>query len=134
MAHFAKIRVSDNEVVHVSGVDNWNITNGEGTEVESIGIAYLEQVHGVNAEYMWRQTSYNGNMRKNYAGIGYTFDAGRDAFISPKPYNQWVLNETTCRWEAPTPMPTDLTEEEIAAGTYYSWNEETTSWDKIVRE
>ncbi len=133
MAHFAKIKTSDNVVVHVSGVDNWNITNGAGEEVESIGIAYLEQVHGVDANHYWRQTSYNGNMRKNYAGIGYTFDAGRDAFIPPKPFNSWVLNETTCRWDAPTPMPTDLTEEEIAAGTTYSWDEETTNWVKVTR-
>ena len=130
MAHFAKIRVSDNIVVHVSGVDNWNIVDGAGNEVESIGIAYLEQVHGVDANHIWRQTSYNGNMRKNYAGIGMTWDAGRDAFIPPKPYNSWVLNETTCRWDAPTPMPTDANEE---AGEYYRWDEPTTSWIKETR-
>ena len=128
MAHFAKIRVSDNIVVHVSGVDNWNITDGNGDEQESIGIAYLEQVHGVDPNHIWRQTSYNGNMRKNYAGIGMTWDAGRDAFIAPKPYNSWVLNETTCRWEAPTPMPTDAAENE-----YYRWDEPTTSWVKETR-
>ena len=128
MAHFAKIRVSDNIVVHVSGVDNWNITDGNGDEQESIGIAYLEQVHGVDANHIWRQTSYNGNMRKNYAGIGMTWDAGRDAFIPPKPYNSWVLNETTCRWEAPTPMPTDAAENE-----YYRWDEPTTAWVKETR-
>ena len=130
MAHFAKIRKSDNIVVHVSGVDNWNITNGQGDEVESIGIAYLEQVHGVDADHIWRQTSYNNNMRKNYAGIGMTWDAGRDAFISPKPYNSWVLNESTCRWEAPTPMPTDAN---VAAGEYYRWDEPTTAWVKETR-
>jgi len=133
MAHFAKIRVADNQVVHVSGVDNWNIVDGEGNEVEAIGIAYLEQVHGVDADHIWRQTSYNGNMRKNYAGIGMTWDADRNAFIPPKPYNSWVLNEETCRWDAPTPMPTDLTEEEIEAGTHYSWDEETTAWVKVTR-
>lgn len=130
MAHFAKIRKSDNIVVHVSGVDNWNITNGQGDEVESIGIAYLEQVHGVDPDHIWRQTSYNNNMRKNYAGIGMTWDAGRDAFISPKPYNSWVLNETTCRWEAPTPMPTDA---DISKGEYYRWDEPTTAWVKETR-
>ena len=130
MAHFAKIRVSDNIVVHVSGVDNWNITDGNGDEQESIGIAYLEQVHGVDANHIWRQTSYNGNMRKNYAGIGMTWDSGRDAFIAPKPYNSWVLNETTCRWEAPTPMPTDAN---IEAGEYYRWDEPTTAWVKETR-
>jgi len=128
MAHFAKIRTSDNIVIHVSGVDNWNIVDGEGNEVESIGIAYLEQVHGVDANHIWRQTSYNGNMRKNYAGIGMTWDEGRDAFIPPKPFNSWVLNETTCRWEAPTAMPTDAGENE-----YYRWDEPTTAWVKETR-
>jgi hypothetical protein len=130
MAHFAKIKTSDNVVVHVSGVDNWNITNGAGDEVESIGIAYLEQVHGVDANHIWRQTSYNGNMRKNYAGIGMTWDEGRDAFIPPKPYNSWVLNETTCHWDPPTAMPTDANME---AGEYYRWDEPTTSWVKETR-
>ena len=125
MAHFAKIRNSDNIVVHVSGVDNWNITDGNGDEVESIGIAYLESVHGTDANHIWRQTSYNGTMRKNYAGIGMTWDAGRDAFIPVKPYASWVLNEETCNWEAPTPMPTDA---DIEAGESYRWDEDTTEW------
>lgn len=130
MAHFAKIRKSDNIVVHVSAVDNWNIVDGAGNEVESIGIAYLESVHGVDADHIWRQTSYNNNKRKNYAGIGMTYDAGRDAFIAPKPYNSWVLNETTCRWEAPVPVPTDAN---IEAGEFYVWDEDTTSWKKETR-
>jgi hypothetical protein len=69
-------------------------------------------------------------MRKNYAGIGMTWDAGRDAFISPKPYNSWVLNETTCRWDAPTAMPTDAN---VEAGEYYRWDEPTTAWVKETR-
>ena len=120
MAHFAKINVNTNQVVHISVVDNWNIVDGEGNEVESIGIAYLESVHGSDSNFIWRQTSYNNNMRKNYAGIGMTWDAGRNAFIPPKPFNSWTLNEDTCRWDPPTPMPTD--------GKMYSWNEETLSW------
>lgn len=82
----------------------------------------------------WIQTSYNTfagehknggtPLRKNYAGIGYSYDASRDAFIPPKPYNSWIVNETTCLWEAPTPMPTD--------GKMYDWNENTLSWDEIV--
>jgi hypothetical protein len=120
MAHFAKINVNTNQVVHISVVDNWNIVDGEGNEVESIGIAYLESVHGSDSNFIWRQTSYNNNMRKNYAGVGMTWDAGRDAFISPKPFNSWTLNEDTCRWDSPTPMPND--------GKMYSWNEETLSW------
>jgi hypothetical protein len=120
MAHFAKINVNTNQVVHVSVVDNWNIVDGEGNEVESIGIAYLESVHGSDSNFIWRQTSYNNNMRKNYAGVGMTWDAGRNAFIPPKPFNSWTLNEDTCRWDPPTPMPND--------GKMYSWNEETLSW------
>jgi hypothetical protein len=120
MAHFAKLD-SDNRVIHVSVVDNWNITDGSGNESEAIGVAYLKSIHG--ADTNWKQTSYNGNLRKNYAGIGMTYDAGRDAFISPKPYASWVLNETTCRWESPTPMPTE-------EGKFYTWNEETVSWDE----
>ena len=82
----------------------------------------------------WIQTSYNTYagqhknggtpLRKNYAGIGYSYDAGRDAFIPPKPFNSWTLNETTCLWEAPTPYPTD--------GKIYNWNENTLSWDEVV--
>ena len=126
MAHFAKIDVNTNQVVHVSVVDNWNLVDGEGNEVEAIGIAYLESVHGSDSNFIWRQTSYNNNLRKNYAGIGMTWDEGRNAFIPSKPYNSWVLNETTCRWDAPVPMPED-------AGTgeppkRYNWNEETVSW------
>ena len=82
----------------------------------------------------WIQTSYNTHggvhtqggtpLRKNYAGIGYTYDSTRDAFIPPKPFNSWVLNESTCLYEAPTPMPTD--------DKIYSWNEDTTSWIEIT--
>jgi hypothetical protein len=82
----------------------------------------------------WIQTSYNTYggvhtqggtpLRKNYAGIGYTYDSIRDAFISPKPYNSWVLNEDSCLYEAPTPMPTD--------DKIYSWDEDTTSWIEII--
>jgi hypothetical protein len=121
MAHFAKINVNTNQVVHISVVDNWNIVDGEGNEVESIGIAYLESVHGSDSNFIWRQTSYNNNMRKNYAGVGMTWDAGRNAFIPPKPFNSWTLNEDTCRWDSPTPMPSD--------SNRYIWNEETLSWD-----
>jgi hypothetical protein len=122
MAHFAKLN-SDNEVIHVSVVDNWNIVDGNGQEKEEIGVAYLESVHGVQEGITWKQTSYNSNFRKNYAGIGYKYDAGRDAFIPPKSYASWVLNETTCRWDAPVEMPTN-------EGKYYTWNESTTSWDE----
>ena len=120
MAHFAKLD-SDNRVIHVSVVDNWNITDGSGNESEAIGVAYLKSIHG--ADTNWKQTSYNGNIRKNYAGIGYDYDAGRNAFIPPKPYASWVLVEATCRWKAPVDMPT-------TEGKVYTWNESTTSWDE----
>ena len=126
MAHFAKINKATNEVMHVSVVDNWNCVDGEGNEVEAIGVAYLEKVHGVHDDVYWKQTSYNSNIRKNYAGIGMKYDSARDAFISEKPYASWVLDEATCRWEAPVPMPSD-------AGTgnpskIYRWDEDTTNW------
>ena len=127
MAHFAKVN-SSNVVVEVHAVDNWNCVDGEGNEVEAIGRAWQESVFGVQEGIRWIQTSYNHNIRKNYAGIGMTYDEGRDAFIHPKPFPSWVLNETTCRWEAPTPMPTDAAENE-----FYTWNEETTSWVKETR-
>jgi hypothetical protein len=125
MAHFAKLN-SDNEVIHVSVVDNWNCVDGSGNEQESIGVTYLHSVHGVEEGITWKQTSYNGNIRKNYAGIGMTYDSGRDAFISPKPYPSWILNESTCRWEAPVPLPSD-------SGTgnppkMYNWDEATVNW------
>jgi len=129
MAHFAKLD-ENNVVTHVSVVDNWNVVDGQGNEVEQIGINYLKQIHGENTT--WVQTSYNGNMRKNYAGIGYTFDSERDAFIPPKPFDSWLLDEDTCQWNAPVPMPED-------SGTgdppkFYTWNEETLSWDEVVFE
>ena len=115
MAHFAELD-SNNIVLRVVVVDNKDTSDASGVEKEHIGAAYLERILGGT----WKQTSYNGNKRKNYAGTGYTFDAARDAFIPPKPFTSWVLNETTCQWEAPTPMPTD--------GQMYSWDEATTSW------
>ena len=128
MAHFAKVN-SDNIVVEVHAVDNWNCVDGEGNEVEAAGRAWQESVFGVQEGIRWIQTSYNHNIRKNYAGIGMTYDEGRDAFIHQKPYPSWVLNETTCRWEAPTPMPTDAGE-----GEFYNWDEDTTSWVKSTIE
>jgi hypothetical protein len=74
----------------------------------------------------WVKTSYNGNIRKNYAGIGFAYDADRDAFIAPKPYNSWLLDEDTCRWQPPIPHPTD--------GLMYDWDEELTDWKPIIKE
>ena len=127
MAHFAKVG-PDNIVLEVHAVDNWNVVDGEGNEVEAAGIAWQESVFGKHDDIRWVQTSYNHTIRKNYAGIGYTWDAGRNAFYAPKPYPSWVLDEATCHWKAPTPMPTDAAENE-----YYTWNQETTSWVKETR-
>ena len=90
---------------------------GDNNEPDE-GQAFMESLGGT-----WVKTSYNGNIRKNYAGIGYTYDAGRDAFIAPKPFNSWVLNESTCLWESPIPYPQD--------NNRYKWNEQNQSWDLI---
>ena len=121
MAHFAEID-SNNVVLRVIVVDNKDTSTPDGTEVESIGVAFCQRLFGGN----WVKTSYNGNIRKNYAGIGYTYNAGLNAFVPPKPFASWILNNDTALWDAPTPMPSD-------AGTgeppkRYSWDEATTSW------
>jgi hypothetical protein len=115
MAHFAQIN-EDNIVEQVIVVHNNELLDENGIEQESKGQQFCTNLLGGN----WVQTSYNGNLRKNFAGVGYTYDSARDAFIPPKPFNSWVLNEDTCVWEAPTPMPTD--------GALYSWDEDTLSW------
>jgi hypothetical protein len=121
MAHFAKID-QFGYVAQVIVVDNKDTSDAGGVEKESIGAAFCERLFGGT----WKQTSYNGNFRKNYAGIGYKYDADRDAFIPPKPFASWVLEELTCQWKAPTPMPTD--------GKKYSWDEATTSWVETESE
>jgi hypothetical protein len=115
MAHFAKLGPG-NVVEQVIVVDNRDTADANGVEKEYIGAAFCEKLFGGT----WKQTSYNGNKRKNYAGIGYTYDDQRDAFIPPKTYASWVLDEATCQWKAPVDMPTD--------GQMYSWDEATTSW------
>jgi hypothetical protein len=72
----------------------------------------------------WLETKEDGSIRKNYAGIGYTYDAANDAFIEPKPFDSWVLNEETFKWEAPVAYPTD--------GNIYNWNEETQAWEEVT--
>lgn len=121
MAHFAQLD-ENNIVTQVIVVSNNELLDENGVEQESKGIAFCQSLLGGN----WVQTSYNGNMRKNYAGIGFTYDADRDAFIPPKPFNSWVLNEDTCRWDAPTPMPQDE--------KMYRWDEDTVSWIEVVVE
>jgi len=116
MAHFAKLD-ENNVVFEVNCLDN-NELLIDGVEVEAKGISFLTVWSG--GYYNWKQTSYNGNFRKNYAGIGYTYDPGKDAFIPPKPYASWVLDEQICLWLPPIPCPDD--------GKTYNWDENTTSW------
>ena len=125
MAHFACLD-TNNVVTQVIVVSNADTSTAQGEEKESIGIAFCERLLGGT----WVKTSYNGNIRKNYAGIGYTYDKDRDAFIPPKPYASWVLDETTCRWNAPVAMPSDAGQGDPPK--MYTWNEETTNWVEII--
>jgi hypothetical protein len=122
VAHFAQLN-ENNVVTQVIVVHNNDCTL-DGVENETVGVLFCKSLFGT--ETKWRQTSYNGTIRKNYAGIGFTYDAGRDAFIPPKPFASWVLNEDTCRWDAPVPMP--------AEGGPYQWDEATTSWAAIATQ
>jgi hypothetical protein len=121
MAHFAQLD-DDNFVLQVIVVNNSECLDENGNESEAVGIAFCKSILGETTR--WKQTSYNGNMRYNYAGLGYQYDPVRNAFISPKPYASWVLNETTCRWGAPVPYPTDE--------KTYDWDEATTSWVEVI--
>jgi hypothetical protein len=120
MAYFAKLGTG-NIVENVISINNAVITDANGVEQEQLGNDFINKLY--NTRDVWKQTSYNNNIRKNYAGVGYSYDQARDAFIAPKPYQSWVLNEDTCRWEAPVAMPED--------GSMYNWNEATVSWDLI---
>jgi len=122
MAHFAKLGVG-NKVLSV------HVVHDDCAPTEQAGVEFLQNLYG--SRDVWKQTSYNTRagehklggapFRKNYAGIGYKYDQTRDAFIAPKPFNSWTLNETTCRWEAPVAKPND--------GQKYNWNETTQQWD-----
>lgn len=115
MAHFAE--VDNNGVVQrVIVVANKDTADANGNEMESIGVAFCQKLLGGT----WLQTSYNGNIRKNYAGIGYTYHADIDAFVPPQPFASWLLNTDTAQWEAPVPMPND--------GEMYRWDEEVGNW------
>ena len=104
MAHFAKL--NNNTVTEVIVAEKNFINSGK-----------------VGDEFLWLQTSYNGNFRKNYAGIGFTYDKTKDAFIPPKPFPSWTLVDATCQWTAPVAYPTD--------GKVYEWNEDTTNWTEV---
>jgi hypothetical protein len=123
MAHFAKLD-ENNNVLAVHVVNNDVITI-DGNESEQAGIDFLTGLHG---HTLWKQTSYNGNFRKNYAGIGFIYDAGRDAFYVPQPYPSWTLNETTCQWEPPVAYPTFDPENP----RFYGWFEPNQQWVEIT--
>lgn len=122
MAHFAELD-ANNTVVRVIVVHNNDLLDN-GVESEQKGIEFCKSLFGNDT--VWVQTSYNRAFRKNYAGFGFTYDAQRDAFIPPQTFNGWILNETTCIWEAPIPYPND--------GNAYRWNENTSSWELITNE
>ena len=120
MAHFAKLN-KNYVVIDVNAVNNSDILNLPFPESEPVGIAFLTAWSGGYTN--WRQTSYNNNFRKNYAGVGYIYDAARDAFIPPKPFPSWSLDEETCLWNAPIPMP--------SSEGRWQWNEQTQSWEAV---
>jgi len=129
MAHFAKLGTGD-VVLTVEVVSN------DVATTEEAGVQFLQTLY--NNRDVWKQTSYNTYggehrlggtpFRKNYATVGGKYDSSRDAFIEPKPHDSWILNETTCLWEAPIEQPT-LTEQQIEDGAIYNWNETTQQWD-----
>jgi len=131
MSHFAKLG-KGNIVERVEVVSNDIATT------EQAGMDFLNNLYG--SRDVWKQTSYNTiagehklggtPFRKNYAGVGYTYDQTRDAFIPPKPFNSWILNETTCVWEAPVTRP-EITEQQLQDGSKYVWNEENQTWDFV---
>jgi hypothetical protein len=134
MASFAKLN-SENIVITVVSVVNEVLKDSNGVEQEQLGINFLKTLYN-EPNTIWKQTSYNTRggvhsnggipFRKNHAGIGYTYDENKDAFISPKPYNSWILNESTCLWNAPVAYPVDSNINNI-----YIWNEEILNWELI---
>jgi len=117
MGHFAKLN-DQGLVIDVNVVNNETLNNLPFPESEPVGIAFLTEWSGGYSN--WKQTSYNASFRKNFAGIGCTYDSVLDAFIYPKPYPSWLLNTETCQWQAPVPYPND--------GKNYYWNEDTQQW------
>lgn len=119
MAHFAELD-ANNVVLRVIVVSNSDTSDANGVEKEHIGAAFCERLLGGT----WKQTSYNATMRKRYAGIGFTYNSALDAFVPPKPYPSWTLNNTTADWEAPVAKPDD--------GKIYNWDEATLSWVEVT--
>jgi hypothetical protein len=126
MAYFAKLGTG-NIVEQVISINNSVITDNNGIEQEQLGNDFINKLY--NTRDVWKQTSYNNNIRKNFAGIGYQYDQQRDAFIAPKPFNSWILNEDTCLWNSPVAEPTTVLED----NQYYSWNESIINWEIKTR-
>jgi hypothetical protein len=136
MASFAKIGLNS-KVIEVLSLHNNVLKDSNGVEQEVNGIDFLTKLTGWA---IWKQTSYNtvGGVhnnngtpfRKNHAGIGYTYDEDRDAFIPKKPFNSWILNEDSCLWNAPVAIPTT----ELEENEYYSWNESIINWEVKIKE
>ena len=124
MAHFARLD-ANNTVTQVIVVANKDTSDAYGVEKEYIGQAFCERLFGG----VWKQTSYNANFRKNYAGIGYTYREDIDAFVPPRPFPSWVLDPDTAQWKAPVAMPEDPESQQM-----YVWNESTQSWDLAPTE
>lgn len=117
MAHYAFLDENNIVTEVIVGRDEWEVVDG---------ISDWEAYYGSKRNQVCKRTSYNGNIRKNYAGIGFTYDEGRDAFIPPKPFDSWLLDEDTCQWTAPIPYPDD--------DLMYQWDEEQGDWTPIVFE
>lgn len=117
MAHFAELN-ENNIVQRVVVVDNKDCLDANNVESEAVGTAFCHNLLGGT----WKQTSYNANFRKNYAGIGYVYDSSKDAFIPPKTFSKWILNEETCQWEAPIAYPDDE--------KFYIWNDNKGEWEE----
>jgi len=142
MASFAKIGLNS-RVIEVISVNNEVLKDSSGIEREELGIQFLNEL---TSWPIWKQTSYNTvggihqlggtPLRKNHAGIGYIYDETKDAFIAPKPYNSWILNEQTCLWESPIPYPITNIQNKVSeyngsVNDLYSWNEEIKNWELV---
>jgi len=124
MAHFARLN-ENNQVIGVHRVANVDCCDETGYEKEHVGIAFLRKLWGNHT--IWVQTSYNSKFRKNYAYVGGTYDPQRDAFIEPKPFDSWILDENTCRWVAPKPHPEPETLKDINPFKWI-WDESIVDW------
>lgn len=127
MAHFAQLD-ENGMVIEVIVVSDQDTMDENGIEKEEIGIKFLQSMFGDHTK--WKQTSYNNNIRKHYAGIGMTYNESLDAFIPIKPFSSWILDEETCLWISPVPMP-ELTEEQINQGYFYQWDEDSYQKENI---